>query len=102
MSENNISPKGHNWDEVESRLYTPEEIAASNLRVAMMIELANARAERGISQKKLEAISVPFAAIPDADQPIAGMGNFQRHRVCQWLETRESIFIQEGEGHGSR
>lgn len=36
---------------------TPEEIAVSDLRVDMMIEIANARAERGISQKKLEELS---------------------------------------------
>jgi predicted XRE-type DNA-binding protein len=38
-------------------LLTPEEEAASSLRVAMMIELIRARQERGISQKKLEAMS---------------------------------------------
>jgi DNA-binding XRE family transcriptional regulator len=38
-------------------LLTPEEIAASDLRVAMMIELAHTRADKGISQKKLEALS---------------------------------------------
>ena len=57
MSEEYISPKGHSWNEVREQLLTPEERAASNLRVAMMIELANARAEKGISQKKLEAMS---------------------------------------------
>lgn len=57
MSNEYISPKGHTWDEVESQLFTPEEIAASNLRVAMMIELTNARTEKGISQRKLEAMS---------------------------------------------
>ena len=36
---------------------TPEEIAASNLRVAVMVELTRARKERGISQKKLEELS---------------------------------------------
>jgi len=36
---------------------TPEEIAASNLRVAMMVELTRARRERGITQKKLEELS---------------------------------------------
>ncbi|MDR1802625.1 MAG: helix-turn-helix transcriptional regulator [Treponema sp.] len=51
------SPIGHTWEEVERETFTPEEIAASNLRVAMMIELANARQERGISQKKLEELS---------------------------------------------
>jgi ribosome-binding protein aMBF1 (putative translation factor) len=37
--------------------FTPEELAASDLRVAMMMELANARAEKGISQKRLEELS---------------------------------------------
>ncbi|MDR0468360.1 MAG: helix-turn-helix domain-containing protein [Peptococcaceae bacterium] len=45
------------WDELKQELFTPEEIAASNLRVAMMIELVNARTEKGISQKKLEELS---------------------------------------------
>ena len=57
MSEEYINPRGHSWDEVRELLLTPEERAASNLRVAMMIELANARANKGISQKKLEAMS---------------------------------------------
>jgi ribosome-binding protein aMBF1 (putative translation factor) len=57
MSEEYISPKGHKWSEVREQILTPEERSASDLRVAMMIELANARAEKGISQKKLEAMS---------------------------------------------
>lgn len=36
---------------------TPEEIAESDLRVALMSELINARLEKGISQKKLEELS---------------------------------------------
>ncbi|MCL2474900.1 MAG: helix-turn-helix transcriptional regulator [Chloroflexi bacterium] len=40
-----------------NKLLTPEEIAASDLRVAMMIELTKARAKKGISQKKLEVLS---------------------------------------------
>ncbi|MCL2498207.1 MAG: helix-turn-helix transcriptional regulator [Symbiobacteriaceae bacterium] len=43
--------------ELVRQLLTPEEIAASKLRVAMMMELVNARKERGISQKKLEELS---------------------------------------------
>ena len=57
MSDKHISHRGHTWDEVEKEIFTPEELAASNLRVAMMIELTNARRERGISQKKLEELS---------------------------------------------
>ena len=57
MGDNHISHRGHTWDEVEREIFTPEELAASNLRVAMMVELTNARRERGISQKKLEELS---------------------------------------------
>ena len=38
-------------------LLTPEEIAASDLRVEMMVEIARARKDRGITQKKLEELS---------------------------------------------
>lgn len=38
-------------------LLTPEEIAESNLRVALIGELIKARQEKGISQKKLEELS---------------------------------------------
>ena len=48
---------GESWDELQQELFTPEEIAASELRVKMMIEIARARRERGISQKKLEELS---------------------------------------------
>jgi DNA-binding XRE family transcriptional regulator len=48
---------GSSWEDLRLVLLSPEERAASQLRVAMMIELANARAEKGISQKKLEAMS---------------------------------------------
>ena len=54
---NNNSPIGHSWDEVERELFTPEEIAESNLRVALIGELIKARQEKGISQKKLEELS---------------------------------------------
>jgi len=45
------------WDDLENELFTPEEIAASDLRVAMMIELVRARKERGLSQRGLEELS---------------------------------------------
>ncbi len=38
-------------------LLTPEEIAESNLRVALIGELIRARQEKGLSQKKLEELS---------------------------------------------
>ena len=54
---NNNSAIGRSWDEVERELFTPEEIAESDLRVALIGELIKARQEKGISQKKLEDIS---------------------------------------------
>ena len=45
------------WDEFEKTIFTPEEIAESNLRVALIGELIKARNEKGISQKKLEELS---------------------------------------------
>ena len=48
---------GDNWENVRKEIFTPEEIAESNLRVALVGELIKARKERGISQKKLEELS---------------------------------------------
>lgn len=48
---------GGTWEELRRELYTPEEIAAGDLRVEMMLEIARARRERGITQKKLEELS---------------------------------------------
>jgi len=48
---------GDNALDFIDKLLTPEEIAASDLRVAMMVELVRARSEKGITQKKLEEMS---------------------------------------------
>jgi len=48
---------GRSWEEVRAEIFTPEEIAQSDLRVALIGELIKARQEKGISQKKLEALS---------------------------------------------
>ena len=45
------------WEELRTKLFTPEERAASALRVALMHELAEARHKLGISQRKLEELS---------------------------------------------
>ncbi|MCD8016971.1 MAG: helix-turn-helix transcriptional regulator [Oscillospiraceae bacterium] len=53
----NNSALGRTWEELEKEIFTPEEIAASDLRVAIIGELIKARQEKGISQKKLEELS---------------------------------------------
>lgn len=45
------------WGDVEKEMFTPEEIAESDLRVALIGELIKARQEKGISQKQLEELS---------------------------------------------
>ena len=57
MPKNNYIDNLTTWDDVEKELFTPEEIAASDLRVELMIQIARARKEDGISQKKLEEMS---------------------------------------------
>ena len=53
----NKSAIGTNWQDARKQLFTPEEIAASDLRVAIIGEIIRARHEHGISQKRLEELS---------------------------------------------
>lgn len=45
------------WEDVEQELFTPEEIAESKLRVALIGELTAARNEKGLTQRELEELS---------------------------------------------
>ena len=51
------SAKGHEWEQIRKELFSKEEIAESDLRVALVGEIIKAREEMGISQKKLEELS---------------------------------------------
>ena len=42
VESNEIQPIGDNWDDFEKEIFTPEEIAESNLRVALISELIDA------------------------------------------------------------
>lgn len=53
----NNSAIGDSWEDVRRELFTQEEIAESDLRVALIGEIIKARQELGISQKKLEELS---------------------------------------------
>lgn len=60
MSNTNISGTnsiGRTWADVRKELFTKEEIAESDLRVALIGELIKARKEQGISQRELEELS---------------------------------------------
>ena len=46
------------WDDrVDRELFTPEEIAESNMRVALISALIDAREQMGLSQRELEKLS---------------------------------------------
>jgi Trp operon repressor len=45
------------WSKVRNELMTPEERAASAVRVDIMLELIKARNEKNISQRELEQLS---------------------------------------------
>lgn len=48
---------GCTWEDLRKEIFTPEENAASDLRVALIGEFVKARNEKGISQRKLEELS---------------------------------------------
>lgn len=48
---------GYEWQDVRKELFTQEEQAESDLRVALIGELIKARQDRGITQKQLEMLS---------------------------------------------
>lgn len=54
---NNKSSIGHKWSDVRKELYTEEEIAESDLRVALIGEMIQIRKEKGISQRQLGEMS---------------------------------------------
>lgn len=46
------------WDdEFDKEFFTPEEIAASDLRAALMVAMVEAREDQGLTQRDLEALS---------------------------------------------
>ena len=45
------------WRDYEKEVFSPSEIAASDLRVAIIVELIKARKDKGITQKELESLS---------------------------------------------
>lgn len=57
MSKAKLSPRGTSWDDFEKQIFTPQEIAESDARVAIISEMIRAREEKGITQKQLEAMS---------------------------------------------
>jgi DNA-binding XRE family transcriptional regulator len=52
-----ISPVGDDWETLRETLLTPEERAETELKLALLDEIINARRTNGLTQKELEAAS---------------------------------------------
>lgn len=78
---------GRSWDEVRAELFTPEEIAESDLRVALIGELIKARQEKGLSQKKLEELS-------GVKQPV--IARMERGKTSPQLDTVLKVLASLG------
>lgn len=83
----NISSVGPTWEAVRQELFTPEEIAESDLRVALIGEIIKARQEMGISQKKLEELS-------GVKQPI--IARMEKGRTSPQLDTILKLLVPLG------
>lgn len=84
---NNNSALGRTWDEVRKELFTPEEIAESDLRVAIIGEFIKARQEKGLSQKQLEELS-------GVKQPV--IARLERGQTSPQLGTLLKVLVPLG------
>jgi ribosome-binding protein aMBF1 (putative translation factor) len=57
MKNKPVSPIGDDWDTLRKTLITPEERAETDIKVALLGEIINARQANGLTQKELEAVS---------------------------------------------
>ena len=52
-----MNRKNMTWNELESEIFTPEEIAESHARVEIISSIIEARQAKGLSQKELAEIT---------------------------------------------
>ena len=52
-----ISPIGDDWDDLRETLLSPEERMETDIKIALLGEIINARHANGLTQKELEAVS---------------------------------------------
>ena len=58
MSRNKaFPPVGSDWDELRLELLSPGERAETDVKIALLGEIINARTDSGLTQKRLEEIS---------------------------------------------
>ena len=87
LKERGASAIGDDVLEFMNSILTPEEIAESDLRVAIIGEIIKARQEKGISQKKLEELS-------GVKQPI--IARMEKGTTSPQIETIVKVLLPLG------
>jgi len=57
MKNKPVSPIGDDWDSLRETLLNPEERAATDVKIALLDEIINARQSSGMTHKKWETAS---------------------------------------------
>ena len=55
MAREKNSAIGSSWDDLQKTIFTKEEIAASELRVALMLEIIDARKNKAFPKRNLKS-----------------------------------------------
>ncbi len=92
MSNKMNSAIGRSWEDVEKDLYTKEEISKSNLRVALIGEIINARKKMGLNWKRPEEMS-------GVKQPV--IARMEKGSTSPQIETVLTGFSRENAGNSS-
>ncbi len=82
MAENNLT-----WQELESEIFTPEEIMASRARVQIISAVIEARKEKGLSQQQL-------ADLAGVKQP--AVARLENGSVSPSVDTLSKLLIPLG------
>ena len=96
------------WEDVRAELFSPEEIAASQLRVGIMSALINARNEQGLSQRDLEKLSgvkqpiisrmEACVTIPQLDTILKVLAPLGKTLYVGDLNQEKAVYVSEHRG----
>lgn len=75
------------WEDIRDEIFTPEEIAESDFRVALIGELIKARNDKGMSQRELAKIS-------GVRQPV--IARIEKGKVSPNLDTVNKLLFALG------
>ncbi len=83
----NNSSIGNNWNDMRKDIFSPGEIAASDLRVQIISELIKLRKNKGLTQRDVEKIS-------GVKQPI--IARMEKGETSPQLDTILKVLAAQG------